>query len=134
MVGGLCWSLDGGERFPTMYELTEGAGGAKLAFRRYTEWPEDACMRVTATGAACLLIHRTALEKVAKAADDPAAPWFRESAVGAPLSLMGEDMTFCLRCAAAGMSCPPCAATCSPLSRAARWSPSGSSGSGSAAW
>jgi GT2 family glycosyltransferase len=103
VVGGLCWSLDGGERFPTMYELTEGGPGKALAFRRYTDWPEDACMRVTATGAACLLIHRTALERVAKKADDPAAPWFRESAVGAPLSLMGEDMTFCLRCAAAGV-------------------------------
>jgi hypothetical protein len=31
-----------------------------------------------------------------------AAPWFRETPVG-PMALMGEDMTFCLRCAAAGI-------------------------------
>jgi GT2 family glycosyltransferase len=100
VVGGLCWSLDGGQRYPTMYELTEGPGGG-LAFSRYAEWPEDTCMQVSATGAACLLIHRTALERVAVASGDRAAPWFRESAVGAPFALMGEDMTFCLRCAAA---------------------------------
>ena len=103
VVGGLCWSLDGGQRYPTMYELTERDTGV-LAFTRYKDWPEDTVMRVPATGAACLLIHRDALLAVEKhSRDDPAAPWFRESAVGAPLALMGEDMTFCLRCAAAGI-------------------------------
>jgi GT2 family glycosyltransferase len=101
VVGGLCWSLDGGEKLPTMYELTEPEPG-RLAFARYRDWPQDACMRVSATGAACLLIHRDALERVRKHAGDPAAPWFRETAVG-PMALMGEDMTFCLRCAAAGI-------------------------------
>jgi len=102
VVGGLCWSLDGGVRYPVMYELTQPETG-RLAFTRYGEWPEDACMRVSATGAACLLIHRSALQRVRKDAHDLAAPWFRESGVGAPLALMGEDMTFCLRCAAAGV-------------------------------
>lgn len=102
VIGGLCWSLDKGERFPTMYELTEKDGGA-LAFTRYADWPEDTVMRVSATGAAFLLMHRSALERVRLHSDDPAAPWFRETAVGAPLALMGEDMTFCLRCAAAGI-------------------------------
>jgi hypothetical protein len=102
VVGGLCWSLDKGERYPTMYELTDGAGGV-LAFRRYGSWPDGEVIRVSATGAACLLIHRDALTAVEKHSGDPAAPWFRETAVGAPLSLMGEDLTFCLRCAAAGI-------------------------------
>jgi GT2 family glycosyltransferase len=102
VVGGLCFSLSQGQKYPTMYELVEGAPGG-LAFRRYREWPEDACMRLSATGAACLLMHRDALLAVEKCANDPAAPWFRESAIGAPMSLMGEDLTFCLRCAAAGI-------------------------------
>jgi hypothetical protein len=102
VVGGLCWSLSQGQKCPTMYELVEGAPGG-LAFRRRREWPDDACVRVSATGAACLVMHRDALLAVEKASNDPAAPWFRESAVGAPMSLMGEDMTFCLRCAAAGI-------------------------------
>ena len=100
VVGGLCWSLDGGHRFPTMYELTTKNEGA-LAFVRYREWPEDTVMRVSATGAAALLMHRDALLAVEKASNAPAAPWFQESPVGAPMALMGEDMTFCLRCAAA---------------------------------
>jgi GT2 family glycosyltransferase len=102
VVGGLCFSLSQGQKYPTMYELVEGAPGG-LAFRRYREWPQDACVRLSATGAACLLVHRDALLAVEKHANDPAAPWFRESAIGAPMSLMGEDLTFCLRCAAAGI-------------------------------
>jgi hypothetical protein len=102
IIGGLCWSLAQGERYPTMYELVECPGG-ELAFRRYKDWPEDTVMQVSATGAACLLIHRDALLEVEKTSKDPAAPWFRESAVGGRLALMGEDMTFCLRCAAAGV-------------------------------
>jgi len=101
IVGGLCWSLDKGVRYPTMYELGQKDGG-ELAFTRYSTWPEDAVMQVSATGAACLLMHRDALLTVEKTSKDRAAPWFRETAV-APLALMGEDMTFCLRCAAAGI-------------------------------
>jgi hypothetical protein len=111
VLGGLCWSLDGGVKVPTMYELTQkyelatGERSGALAFRRYSDWPENAVMRVGATGAACLLIHRDALKAVEKHAGDAAAPWFRESALpGVPMALMGEDLTFCLRCAAAGVA------------------------------
>jgi GT2 family glycosyltransferase len=103
VVGALCYSQNtdggGGEPYPTMYELTERDG--QLVFVRYSSWPEGAVVRVTATGAAALLIHRGALEAVEKSAGDPAAPWFRESPVGR--SLMGEDLTFCLRLGAAGI-------------------------------
>src|SRR5262249_40576375 len=93
-VGGLGFSLEGGRQQPRMYEVAEQ--GERLAFRRHTAWEAGSVVRVSATGAACLLIHRDALKAVRKRAADPAAPWFRESAFGAPLSLMGEDMTFCL--------------------------------------
>lgn len=102
VVGGLCFSLERGVKLPVLYELTQKDTG-ELAFARYERWPEGAVMRVSATGAACLLIHRDALLAVEKHAGDIAAPWFRESAVGAPMALMGEDLTFCLRCAAAGI-------------------------------
>src|SRR5262245_3469218 len=78
VIGGLCYSLAAGEKLPTMYELTEDDG--RLAFRRYGTWPEDTVMKVSATGAACLLAHRDALLEVEKTSKDPAAPWFRESA------------------------------------------------------
>jgi GT2 family glycosyltransferase len=82
---------------------TEGIVALGEAFARRSEWPENECVKVSATGAACLLMHRDALEKIAASSGDVAAPWFREVQVGAALSLMGEDMTFCLRCAAAGI-------------------------------
>jgi len=101
IVGGLCFSQDGADAYPVMYELGENDNGS-VAFVRYTTWPEDGLQRVSATGAAFLLMHRRALRKIAANTEDKAAPWFRETAV-APLALMGEDMTFCLRAASAGL-------------------------------
>lgn len=102
LLGALCYSQEGDSILPTMYEMTERAG--VMAFTRPASWRENACVPVSATGAAFLLMHRSALGKIGDASGDLAAPWFRESAIpGAPLSLMGEDMTFCLRAAAAGI-------------------------------
>jgi hypothetical protein len=101
VVGGLCFTENpGGVPLPTMYELVEDGDG-QLVFARHESWPDDRVVRVTATGAACLLVHRDALELVGKTSGCPAAPWFRESVVGE--SLVGEDLTFCLRCGAAGI-------------------------------
>jgi len=103
VVGALCFSQNHeGPPYSTMYELTEPEPG-RLAFARRSQWPENECVKVSATGAACLLMHRGALEKIAAGSGDVAAPRFRELPVGAPLALMGEDMTFCLRAAAAGI-------------------------------
>jgi GT2 family glycosyltransferase len=102
LLGALCFSPAAGEVRPTMYELTQKPTG-ELAFAHLETWPEDTCVRVSATGTGFLLMHRDALERVKASSKDVAAPWFRESPVGAPLSLMGEDMTFCLRAAAAGI-------------------------------
>ena len=104
VLGALCFSQNtddpAGEPYPTMYELTERPDG-DLAFIRYRHWPENMLMRVAGTGAAALLVHRNALEVVEKRTADAAAPWFRESQTRT--ALMGEDLTFCLRCAAAGI-------------------------------
>ena len=95
ILGALCYSQDehGGDPHPTMYELVERDG--ELGFARYRRWPEDEPFHVAATGAACLLIHRDALAEIEAYVNEPAAPWFRESVLGA--KLIGEDMTFCLR-------------------------------------
>jgi GT2 family glycosyltransferase len=103
VVGALCYSLEAGRQLPTMYELTEDGSRDRLSFRRHETWPEGAVVRVSATGAAALLIHRDALKTCRKRSADEAAPWFRESAFGVPLALLGEDLTFCLRLAAAGI-------------------------------
>ena len=101
VVGGLCFTENpGGPPLPTLYEITRDGDG-QPAFARHERWPDDGLVQVTATGAACLLIHRDALETVGKRAGDGAAPWFRESVIGS--SLVGEDLTFCLRCGVAGI-------------------------------
>jgi GT2 family glycosyltransferase len=102
LLGALCFSPAAGDVRPTMYELVDKGGGVP-GFAHLASWPEDACVRVTATGTGFLLMHRAALERVRDCSKDIAAPWFRETPVGAPLSLMGEDMTFCLRAGAAGL-------------------------------
>ena len=103
MLGALCFSqAHEGPPFSTMYDLTEPEPG-RLAFARRSKWPENECVPVSATGAACLLMHRDALGKVQASAGNMSAPWFMETPVGAPLALMGEDLTFCLRCQAAGI-------------------------------
>ena len=64
LLGGLCFSQNGDdEPYPVMYELGPGEAGS-LAFTRYTSWPEDSCQRVSATGAAFLLMHRDALARI----------------------------------------------------------------------
>lgn len=105
LLGALCYSQNDGaaDPYPTMYEITEDTPSGLPGFRRLGSWPDDQPVQVSATGAACLLMHRDALEKVAASSGDIAAPWFRESAIGAPLSLMGEDLTFCLRAGVAGI-------------------------------
>ena len=102
LLGALCYSPAAGETRPTLYEMTQKPTG-ELAFTHRETWPDGTCVQVSATGTGFLLMHRGALETVAAFSKDPAAPWFRESAIGAPLSLMGEDMTFCLRAGAAGI-------------------------------
>lgn len=103
ILGGLCFSQNGDDDpYPVMYELGQGKAGT-LAFTRYTTWPEDTCQRVSATGAAFLLMHRTALQRIETVSKDISAPWFRETPVGTPLAMLGEDLTFCLRAAAAGI-------------------------------
>lgn len=102
VMGALCYSpVAGGGPYPTMYELVE-KGPGRIGFVRPETVPDDQVVRVSATGTGFLLIHRSVLEKVRETSGDVSAPWFRESPAGEPLSLMGEDLTFCLRAGAAG--------------------------------
>lgn len=94
IVGGLCFGIADGKAFPTLYDLREnGQGGVQMW--RFDAYPADALMRVTATGAACLLIHRDVLEAMRVAEFNKVYPFFQETELnGYPC---GEDVTFCLR-------------------------------------
>lgn len=94
IVGGLCFGALHDALFPTIYHLAAMDGGGFSTVRVY-DYPQDALIRCTATGAAFLLIHRSALVKIRNRGFNTTFPWFQETEnKGQPV---GEDITFCLR-------------------------------------
>jgi hypothetical protein len=103
VLGGFCMKQDmNGAVSPTLFQFISDRSGGLMPLP-YPKYPENEVMRVEGTGAACLLIHRSVLETVEKNTGDRAAPWFREIDSTMPGQLISEDLTFCLRCASAGI-------------------------------
>lgn len=94
IVGGLCFGGGRTERiYPTMYRLRKPEHG-ESPVEIITDYPEGMC-EIDATGAAFLLMHRQALEKIG-AEYAGVAPWFIEGSVYHGISF-GEDWAFCMR-------------------------------------
>ena len=108
VVGALCFAnmeagYDGmgGYRFkivPTMYRIgyTQDGHGS---FCEYGPYPADTACQVAATGSACIVIHRTVLEKVRAEHGDH---WYHQLADETG-QVVGEDLSFCLRAGAMGI-------------------------------
>jgi hypothetical protein len=109
VMGGLCFAMKRArtadfwaERVriqPTVYEYLELED--EVGFRPIREYARDQVQQVAATGAACLLIHRSALEKVRAHYGDN---WFTQAThptgdKGKP-RVFSEDLSFCVRLAA----------------------------------
>jgi len=112
VMGGLCFSLKRqhtadfyAERFrvaPTVYEYLDL--GDEVGFRPIPGYPRDQVTTVAGTGAACLLIHRSALEALRVRGGDT---WFEPNTPptgerGKPRTF-SEDLSFCVRLAGAGI-------------------------------
>ena len=103
IMGALCFSLQDGYRAcPTIYVFRDDG---KVG--RVFDYPPNALMRVM-TGTGCLLIHRTALEKMRDATLPDGrrrfpkpVEWFDNSQLGG--DSVGEDITFCIRAEAIGI-------------------------------
>ena len=94
IVGGLCFGMSQGKLFPTIYMLAKDDDG-KTRTVRVGNYPPDQVVRVAGTGAAFLLIHRSALETIRAREFNKTFPFFQESEMhGQPV---GEDITFSLR-------------------------------------
>ena len=94
IVGGLCIGGGHATAFPTMYEIVDPKTNDGEPVRTITNFRVGDVVRVDATGAACLLVHRSVYEAMAGAFPEP-VPWFAESIyLGREF---GEDWTFCLR-------------------------------------
>lgn len=102
VIGGLCFTQRAtgftelnGQRFeiyPTLYRFGQKPDGTR-SFHHWTDGalPKETVVKVDATGAACLLIHRSVID----AFDD----WWTPVTIDG--ELQSEDLSFCLRCAAA---------------------------------
>lgn len=105
VVGALCFAGGRGAGItPTMYRFherkPEDPPGAVLGV--ISRWPEGELVEVHATGAACLLVHRSVLELVGNAFESQ-SPW-QWFGVGIHDGVeFGEDVVFCQRVRQAGI-------------------------------
>ncbi|WP_432001216.1 hypothetical protein [Streptomyces sioyaensis] len=98
VVGAFCFAQLSGEsdgmggfhrkHIPTLYQWAQTARGSGLTLRADVEYPDSALVRVGGTGAACLLIHRSVLERMGHS-------WFTRKMHNGLLA--GEDISFCYR-------------------------------------
>jgi hypothetical protein len=94
VVGGLCFGGGHGAIWPTMYSIVDPEENGGNAVNIISDFTEGEIVKVDATGAACLLIHRRVLEYMATIYEEP-TPWFVESIYKG--QEFGEDWTFCAR-------------------------------------
>lgn len=77
---------------PTLYRMWDNEDD--VGFVPWFDYPRGELVEVDATGAACLLIHRSALEKVRAKFGDK---WFHHLPKPKGDGDFGEDMSFCIR-------------------------------------
>lgn len=99
IVGGLCFGSSNGRLFPTIYQFVQTEDG--ITTMRRDDVPVDTMLPVGATGAAFLLIHRSALEAMRAREFNVTFPWFQETELGGRPA--GEDITFCIRAGICGL-------------------------------
>lgn len=102
IVGGLCfaqheYATDGLGGFrtrprPTLYRWANLDGQSGLAV--WEDYPRDELVEVSATGSACILIHRTVLEKIASTYGPV---WYSRVQNPDTGQLLAEDLSFCMR-------------------------------------
>jgi hypothetical protein len=72
-------------------------------FQPIWDYPRDTVIPVAGTGSACILIHRSVFERV-RDAEDGRPTWYNRLTNPTTGQLIGEDLSFCYRVAAAGMA------------------------------
>jgi hypothetical protein len=101
VIGALCWTLSATGKYPTVYRADKTAAG-EVGFTSLEHLPDgDDLLEVDATGAACLMIHRSAFERMTDHDKANDQLWFAELAVDN--RQFGEDFSFCIRAKAAGI-------------------------------
>lgn len=85
-----------GVPFPQMYGLLESPDrpGDTISVR-FEDYPKG-LIEVAGTGAGCMVIHRSVLERMRAAGHDPVFPWYQET-TEVNGRYTSEDITFCHR-------------------------------------
>jgi GT2 family glycosyltransferase len=99
LVGGLCYAESDGTMAPTIYQFSYDEEGALLV--RNGEVEPDTMIRVNATGCGFLLAHRSVFEKITAKMPEIEHHWFAEMMIDD--AQLGEDISFCVRAADAGV-------------------------------
>lgn len=87
---------------PTLYKMHET--DTEVGFVPLFDYPRDQLVEVDATGAACLLVHRSVLDRITR--ESPHRPFDQVTVPKGPggRTEFGEDMSFCLRARMVGAS------------------------------
>jgi hypothetical protein len=86
------------ESIPTIYDWV--SHDEARGFIGRGEYPADELLQCAGTGSACILIHRAALAIIA---ETQGACWYDPVPNPEVGGVIGEDLSFCLRCAIAGI-------------------------------
>ena len=114
VVGGLCFALRGDASahtklhaarykiIPTIYDWVELED--EVGFAPREDYQRDRVITAAGTGAACMVIHRTAAEKVRdKYGEDWFTPIVHPTGAGGQPRTFSEDLSFCVRLQATGL-------------------------------
>lgn len=108
VVGGLCFmqrevepdGMGGWRVQPRPVLFTWHVGDDFTGFELITDYPRDAVVQVAGTGSAFMLIHRSALQRVA---DKYGEHWYSQVVNPTTGQVLSEDLSFCTRLAGAGI-------------------------------
>lgn len=110
LIGGLCFAGHYARMYPTIYQGAKHQATGQVVPEPVKDYPRDQLVKVMATGAAFLLVHRQVLAHMTKPWPDgygtsPTGeanphPWFVEGQNAGVQ--FGEDIAFCLRANALG--------------------------------
>lgn len=109
VVGGLCFmqrevepdGMGGWRIQPRPVLFTWHVGDDFTGFDLVADYPRDAVVQVAGTGSAFIVIHRSALEKVADKYG--AGHWYSQVQNPTTGQVLSEDLSFCTRLAGAGI-------------------------------
>jgi hypothetical protein len=91
---------DGRPPHPMMYHRVADMAAGIGMFQAIPEWPRDELIRIDATGAGALLVHRDVYLEIEKRLPNRATTWFEYTNFSG--MQIGEDFTFCMRAAECG--------------------------------